>query len=268
MVHQQQLSLLALSAVALFGGWMPANASDDHELAKSLRQQGAILPLSELLAREELAGARVIEAELEFGEGTMTTVAATGTLAGEAGIIPQVVADAPMPNAEGVQLRASHFSFDAPAVDIAPVGGDPVLDLDYPEDSTAETDMNVVMNDGGAFIELQGTAEGHAFRHDELDAMLALADRSMVEMNERSELAVQDRKAFWKRGRGDAGYAPGEKITIKVNLVGCHYLPGWGGTVRLPRIIGVDEAAAADLRSIVEKGEAEKKAKAPDKGVA
>ena len=51
-----------------------------------------------------------------------------------------------------------------------------VLDLDYAEDSAAETDMNVVMNDGGGFIELQGTAEGHAFRRDELDRMLELAD--------------------------------------------------------------------------------------------
>jgi len=51
-----------------------------------------------------------------------------------------------------------------------------VLDLDYAEDSAAETDMNVVMNDGGGFIELQGTAEGHAFRRDELDTMLELAE--------------------------------------------------------------------------------------------
>lgn len=51
----------------------------------------------------------------------------------------------------------------------------PLLDLDYPEDAAAETDMNVVMNDGGAFIELQGTAEGHAFRRVELDRMLDLA---------------------------------------------------------------------------------------------
>jgi ribonuclease PH len=50
-----------------------------------------------------------------------------------------------------------------------------VLDLDYAEDSTAETDMNVVMNEAGAYIEVQGTAEGHAFRPDELNAMLALA---------------------------------------------------------------------------------------------
>ena len=53
--------------------------------------------------------------------------------------------------------------------------GVPVLDLDYAEDSACDTDMNVVMNDGGGFIELQGTAEGHAFRRDELDALLALA---------------------------------------------------------------------------------------------
>ena len=53
--------------------------------------------------------------------------------------------------------------------------GTPVLDLDYDEDSNAETDMNVVMNDLGAYIELQGTAEGHAFRPEELQAMLTLS---------------------------------------------------------------------------------------------
>ena len=60
--------------------------------------------------------------------------------------------------------------------------GVPVLDLDYPEDSDCDTDMNVVMNDGGGFIELQGTAEGHAFRRDELDALLALAERGCGEL--------------------------------------------------------------------------------------
>jgi ribonuclease PH len=58
----------------------------------------------------------------------------------------------------------------------------PVLDLDYAEDSTAETDMNVVMNDGGGFIELQGTAEGHAFRRDELDRMLELAESGIRQL--------------------------------------------------------------------------------------
>jgi ribonuclease PH len=50
-----------------------------------------------------------------------------------------------------------------------------VLDLDYAEDSSAETDMNVVMNNGGGFVEVQGTAEGHAFRRHELDQLLDLA---------------------------------------------------------------------------------------------
>lgn len=57
--------------------------------------------------------------------------------------------------------------------------GTPVLDLDYDEDSNAETDMNVVMNDADAFIEVQGTAEGHAFRQDELNAMLELAKKGI-----------------------------------------------------------------------------------------
>jgi len=65
-----------------------------------------------------------------------------------------------------------------------------VLDLDYPEDSAAETDMNVVMNDGGGFIELQGTAEGHAFRKDELDQMLALADKGIKSLMEAQSAAL------------------------------------------------------------------------------
>ena len=58
------------------------------------------------------------------------------------------------------------------AVSVGIYEGNAVLDLDYAEDSAAETDMNVVMNDAGAFIELQGTAEGHAFRRDELNHLL------------------------------------------------------------------------------------------------
>jgi len=61
------------------------------------------------------------------------------------------------------------------AVSVGICSGAPVLDLDYAEDSSAETDMNVVMNNGGAFIEIQGTAEGHAFRRHELDELLNLA---------------------------------------------------------------------------------------------
>ena len=69
--------------------------------------------------------------------------------------------------------------------------GSPVLDLDYDEDSNAETDMNVVMNDAGAFIEVQGTAEGHAFRREELDNMLALAESGIQELVEIQKQALE-----------------------------------------------------------------------------
>lgn len=68
------------------------------------------------------------------------------------------------------------------AVSVGIYRGTPVLDLDYAEDSDCDTDMNVVMNDGGGFIELQGTAEGHAFRRDELDALLALAEKGIKDL--------------------------------------------------------------------------------------
>ena len=61
------------------------------------------------------------------------------------------------------------------SVSVGVYEGVPVLDLDYPEDSSADTDMNVVMGDSGGFIEVQGTAEGAPFARQELDAMLDLA---------------------------------------------------------------------------------------------
>ena len=70
--------------------------------------------------------------------------------------------------------------------------GVPVLDLDYAEDSNAETDMNVVMNDAGAFIEVQGTAEGHAFRMEELQAMLNLAQGGITQLLAKQRAALAD----------------------------------------------------------------------------
>ena len=77
------------------------------------------------------------------------------------------------------------------AVSVGVWQGVPVLDLDYREDSACDTDMNVVMNDGGGFIELQGTAEGHAFRRDELDAMLALGTKGCGELFALQRAALQ-----------------------------------------------------------------------------
>jgi ribonuclease PH len=69
--------------------------------------------------------------------------------------------------------------------------GTPILDLDYAEDSNAETDMNVVMNSKDSFIEIQGTAEGHAFNQQELNAMLELAKKGISDILQAQRKAIE-----------------------------------------------------------------------------
>jgi ribonuclease PH len=69
--------------------------------------------------------------------------------------------------------------------------GVPVLDLDYAEDSNAETDMNVVMDDNGHFIEIQGTAEGKTFSMEEMMAMIELAKNGIAEIITQQKLALE-----------------------------------------------------------------------------
>jgi ribonuclease PH len=88
------------------------------------------------------------------------------------------------------QLSGEPVHGQVAAVSVGICNGEAVLDLEYAEDSNAETDMNVVMNDAGAFIEIQGTAEGHAFRRDELDQMLALASSGI------EQIMTAQREAF------------------------------------------------------------------------
>lgn len=76
---------------------------------------------------------------------------------------------------KGGKLKRNPILGHVAAVSVGVYQGQPVLDLDYLEDSDCECDMNVVMNDAGHFIEVQGTAEGHAFRREELDQLLDLA---------------------------------------------------------------------------------------------
>ena len=78
------------------------------------------------------------------------------------------------------------------AVSVGIYQGVPVLDLDYLEDSAAETDLNVVMTDAGGFIEVQGTAEGEPFKPAELNAMLELAQQGMQEIFELQRAALAD----------------------------------------------------------------------------
>ncbi|HFC52920.1 MAG TPA: ribonuclease PH [Gammaproteobacteria bacterium] len=77
------------------------------------------------------------------------------------------------------------------SISVGIVNGQAVVDLDYAEDSSAETDMNVVMNGAGAFIEIQGTAEGHAFRREELDTMLDLAQGAIGQLLAKQDAALE-----------------------------------------------------------------------------
>ena len=77
------------------------------------------------------------------------------------------------------------------SVSVGIYNGVPVLDLDYAEDSTAETDMNVIMNNSNGFIEVQGTAEGHAYNRDELNAMLDLAEKGINEIFAIQQSAIE-----------------------------------------------------------------------------
>lgn len=76
------------------------------------------------------------------------------------------------------------------AVSVGIYRGVPVLDLDYEEDSQAETDMNVVMNEAGRFVEVQGTAEGHAFTREEFDTLLEMASAGVSEIIEAQNAAI------------------------------------------------------------------------------
>jgi len=80
------------------------------------------------------------------------------------------------------QIKKDPLIGQLASVSVGIFEGEPVLDLDYPEDSNAETDLNVVMNNAGHFIEIQGTAEGHAFSRDEMNAMLDLAEKGINEI--------------------------------------------------------------------------------------
>jgi ribonuclease PH len=92
---------------------------------------------------------------------------------------------------EAKKIKKNPLHGQIASVSVGIFNGVPVLDLDYAEDSNAETDMNVVMNDMEAFIEVQGTAEGHAFKKDELNAMLELATFGIKQLLEKQQQALE-----------------------------------------------------------------------------
>jgi ribonuclease PH len=80
------------------------------------------------------------------------------------------------------RLKGEPLKYMVAAVSVGVYEGQAVLDLDYDEDSNAETDMNVIMTEAGGFVEIQGTAEGEPFAYAELESMLALAKKGIDEL--------------------------------------------------------------------------------------
>ena len=78
------------------------------------------------------------------------------------------------------------------AISVGIYQNEPILDLNYIEDSSAETDMNIVMNDLGEFIEIQGTAEGRTFKKEELGAMLSLAESGIQDIIAKQRKIIED----------------------------------------------------------------------------
>jgi ribonuclease PH len=140
------------------------------------RQSGRTQEIQRLIGRSLRAvvdlralGERTVTIDCDVlqADGGTRTAAITG------GYVALVDAVAAMTRCGDLLKNPLHGQIAAVSVGIC--GGVAVLDLDYAEDVEAETDMNVVMNGGGAFVEVQGTAEGHAFRRHELDELLNLA---------------------------------------------------------------------------------------------
>ena len=172
-------------------GWVTAeygmlpratHSRSDREAARG-KQGGRTLEIQRLIGRALRAcvdrsalGERTITLDCDVlqADGGTRTAAITGAY------VALVDAVRWLQKRREIQRDPIHGAVAAVSVGIH--AGVPVLDLDYAEDSACDTDMNVVMNDGGGFIELQGTAEGHAFRRDELDAMLGLAEGGIAEL--------------------------------------------------------------------------------------
>jgi ribonuclease PH len=147
------------------------------------RQSGRTLEIQRLIGRSLRAvadlkalGERTITLDCDVlqADGGTRTAAITGGFVALSQACEQLVRRRLIP--------ASPLHGQVAAISVGIVGGAAVLDLDYAEDSQAETDMNVVMNNGGGFVEVQGTAEGHAFRRHELDELLNLAATGIGEL--------------------------------------------------------------------------------------
>ncbi|MFT5505253.1 MAG: ribonuclease PH [Gammaproteobacteria bacterium] len=144
--------------------------------ASSGKQGGRTLEIQRLIGRAlracidmKLLGERTINIDCDViqADGGTRTASISGAWI--------ALADAIQSLLDNKKIDKNPIQSQVAAVSVGIVDGEAVLDLDYPEDSSAETDMNVVMNDQGGFIEIQGTAEGKTFTDEELGQMIGLA---------------------------------------------------------------------------------------------
>ncbi len=154
----------------------------DREAAKG-KQSGRTQEIQRLIGRSLRAafdlgafGERTLQLDCDVlqADGGTRTAAITGAMVAAHDAFSTLVARGLI---AAIPLR--HF---VAAISVGVYQGLPVLDLDYPEDSACDTDMNVVMNEAGQFIELQGTAEGDAFDRRTMNLLLDLADQGIRDL--------------------------------------------------------------------------------------
>lgn len=154
------------------------------------RQGGRTLEIQRLIGRSlravvdlEALGEMTVTLDCDVlqADGGTRTASITGAYV--------ALADAFAALSQAGKIKRNPLHGAVAAVSVGIFEGVPVLDLDYAEDSNAETDMNIVMNDASHFVEIQGTAEGHAFRREEMDIMLDLAGSGIAQLFELQEAA-------------------------------------------------------------------------------
>ncbi len=147
------------------------------------KQSGRTLEIQRLIGRSlravvdlDALGEQTITLDCDViqADGGTRTASISGAFVALSIAMQKLVADK--------SLKTNPLHGHVAAVSVGIYRGTPVLDLDYAEDSEAETDMNVVMNGAGGYVELQGTAEGHAFSDEELKSLLALARKGVDEI--------------------------------------------------------------------------------------
>src|SRR5690554_7229950 len=162
----------------------------DREAARG-KQGGRTVEIQRLIGRSLRAAVDLealdehtitIDCDVIQADGGTRTAAITGGCVALVDALNHLVANK--------RLKKSPLKQMVAAVSVGVYKGMPVADLHYPEDSEAETDMNVIMTDQGGFIEIQGTAEGAPFEQTELDAMLTLARKAINQLFELQKEAL------------------------------------------------------------------------------